>query len=215
MKTDTLPDLPAVDEPETSRPRLQLSITQVIASGLAAITATLTARYLGLSGSVVGAALASVMTVSGSAIYAHSIARTRQRVLPGAPLEPPVAPAPVIAPPGVALRRFGLACVGLFLVVLGVIAGAQLVSGRPVDQVLRDGASTSSTVTTHPTQVVTEVVVPTTVTVTTTATASPSAPAQSGSDATTSPTPTATATPAPTASATQASAAASPTPTSP
>jgi len=195
----TLADPVAADEAEIRRPRLQLSVTQVIASGLAAVTATLTASYLGLSGTVVGAALASAITVCGSTIYAHSIARTRQRVLPGTRADArSMAPTPSAKEPiGPGLRRLGFAVVGLFMTILGVIAGAQLVSGRPISQVLRDSPSTTVTVTTHPTQTVNEVVVPTTVTVTTTATSS----ATSSASPTDAPTPTPTPTPSSTGSA--------------
>jgi hypothetical protein len=198
-RPETLPEPVAADEVEMRRPRLQLSVTQVIASGLAAVTATLTASYLGLSGTVVGAALASAITVCGSAIYAHSIARTRQRVLPGTRADArSMAPTPGPKEPiGPGLRRLGFAAVGLFMTILGVIAGAQLVSGRPISQVLRDGPTTTVTVTTHPTQTVNEVVVPTTLTVTTTATSS----ASTTPTATSTPTPTPTPTPTSTGSA--------------
>ncbi len=127
------------------------------------------------------------MTVSGSAIYAHSIARTRQKVRPGVKVAetPTFEPKPV----GPALRWFGLACLGLFMVVLGVIAGARLVTGHPVSQVFsNDTPSTTTTITTHPTQTVSEIVVPTTVTVTSTATTT--ATASPTDSASTPPTPT-------------------------
>ena len=69
---------PTPAEPQTAeRPhRLQLSATQLIASALAAVTATIAASYLGISGTVIGAAIASVITVSGNAVYSHSFRRT-------------------------------------------------------------------------------------------------------------------------------------------
>ena len=53
--------------------RFSVSATQVIASALAAITATVAASYLGVAGTVIGAGVASVMTVVGNAVYSHSI----------------------------------------------------------------------------------------------------------------------------------------------
>lgn len=68
-----------------TRPRLQLSATQLIASALAAVTTTIAASFLGINGTVIGAAMASVLTVAGNAIYSHSIHRTRERVRTAVP----------------------------------------------------------------------------------------------------------------------------------
>jgi hypothetical protein len=61
-------------------PRFDLSATQLIATALAAITATVAASYLGVSGTVIGAALASVVSAIGNAVYGHSLRSTRDRV---------------------------------------------------------------------------------------------------------------------------------------
>lgn len=73
--------------PARQLPRLELSATQLVASALAAITATIAASYLGVSGTVVGAAVASVLTALGNAVYGHSLRSTGNRVrevVPGA-----------------------------------------------------------------------------------------------------------------------------------
>lgn len=62
------------------RPRFELSVTQLVATALAAITATIAASYLGVSGTVIGAALASVVSAVGNAVYGHSLRSTRDRV---------------------------------------------------------------------------------------------------------------------------------------
>lgn len=58
-----------------------LSVTQIVASVLATITATVALSWLGVAGTVIGAALASVLTVVGNSVYARSIRRTRDRVV--------------------------------------------------------------------------------------------------------------------------------------
>jgi hypothetical protein len=63
-------------EPE----KLGLSATQLIASGLAAMSATVAASYFGVAGTVIGAALASIVTVVGNAVYGYSLRHTRNRV---------------------------------------------------------------------------------------------------------------------------------------
>jgi hypothetical protein len=64
------------DPPE----KFSLSASQVIASGLAAASATVAASYFGVAGTVIGAALASVVTVTGNAVYGYSLRRTHRRV---------------------------------------------------------------------------------------------------------------------------------------
>jgi hypothetical protein len=60
--------------------RLGLSATQLVASGLAAMSATVAASYFGVAGTVIGAALGSVVTVIGNAVYGYGLRRTRSRV---------------------------------------------------------------------------------------------------------------------------------------
>jgi len=81
-------EAPSPDESGTPRTRPELSVTQIVASTLAAVTATIAASYFGVSGTVIGAALASVVTVVGNALYSHSIRRTRERVLNVVPIRP-------------------------------------------------------------------------------------------------------------------------------
>src|SRR5882762_2389459 len=81
-------EVPSPDESRTPRTRPELSVTQIVASTLAAVTATIAASYFGVSGTVIGAALASVVTVVGNAVYSHSIRRTRERVLSAVPIRP-------------------------------------------------------------------------------------------------------------------------------
>ena len=139
--TETLPRPPvAEDEP----PGLHLSATQVVASALAAVTATLAASYLGVAGTLIGAAVASVVTVVGNTLYSHSIARTRDRMratLQNGRRAP--APAPARAPRVGLLRRIGgwrmVAAAGaVFAVLLGVMATVGLVAGRPVTAIVRN-----------------------------------------------------------------------------
>ena len=78
--------MPSTETPTRPKgPRLQISATQLIASALAAVTATIAASYLGVSGTVIGAAIASVVTVTGNAVYGHSLHRTSERVRTAVP----------------------------------------------------------------------------------------------------------------------------------
>ncbi|AHH93873.1 hypothetical protein GCM10010174_90720 [Kutzneria viridogrisea] len=65
---------------ETSKTRLELKPTQVVAGALAAVTAALLGSNLGVAGTVLGAGLASVVTTVGATLYQHSIDRARDTV---------------------------------------------------------------------------------------------------------------------------------------
>jgi hypothetical protein len=96
---------PPETEPEVEQepgPRFDLSLTQVLGGALAAMTAAALGSRLGLAGTVVGAALASVVAAVGGSIYTASLRRTRDRVrsvLTGRPQ--PTAGTPTVAAPGV------------------------------------------------------------------------------------------------------------------
>jgi hypothetical protein len=58
-----------------------LTLTQISAGAFAATTAAILGSTLGVAGTVVGAALGSVTTTIASAVYQHSLERSRERVL--------------------------------------------------------------------------------------------------------------------------------------
>ncbi|KWX04453.1 hypothetical protein TH66_07700 [Carbonactinospora thermoautotrophica] len=60
--------------------RLELSFVQLAASTLAAVSSAVAAAYLGIAGTVTGAAVGSVIATVGTAVYQHYLERTRQRL---------------------------------------------------------------------------------------------------------------------------------------
>ena len=145
---------------------LQLSGTQVIASVLAAVTATVAGSFLGVNGTIIGAAVASVVTVVGNAVYSHSLHRTRDRVLTapavrriapiapratvsgatgGTPATPPVDEAHRAVGRG-ALQRGGLAAAGVFLALLTALTTVEVVTGRPLSDLLHGKPASGTTV---------------------------------------------------------------------
>ncbi len=59
--------------------KLEIKPAQVIAGALGAVTAAVLGTRLNLAGTVVGAALASVVSSVGAVVYQHSIERTKVR----------------------------------------------------------------------------------------------------------------------------------------
>jgi hypothetical protein len=78
--TASKPTDPTTTSPQPEPERLGLSATQLVASGLAAMSATVAASCFGVAGTVIGAALGSVVTVLGNAVYGYSLRRTQRRV---------------------------------------------------------------------------------------------------------------------------------------
>jgi hypothetical protein len=153
---------PKSPEPETSTSTL--SITHILASALAAITATFAASYFGVSGTIIGAALASVVTVVGNTLYSHSIQRTRQRVRAVVPLTTLAMMSKAVAektaettapaettPTGhsrhlwIPWKHVAVGAVGLFVIVAAVVTGVEVIAGRPLTNVVHDrsGSGTS------------------------------------------------------------------------
>jgi hypothetical protein len=60
--------------------RFGLSVTQIVASTAAAVTAALIGSRLGVAGTLTGAALASVVSGVGAAVYGRSLLVTRRHM---------------------------------------------------------------------------------------------------------------------------------------
>lgn len=74
LEADTRSHMPQKDESE--RPKLNLNAAQVAGGAMAAVTAAVAASRFGVGGTLIGAALASVVSSTGSAFYTHMLRRT-------------------------------------------------------------------------------------------------------------------------------------------
>ena len=140
-------------------------MTQILGSVLAAVSATVVASYFGVAGTVIGAALGSLVSVVGGAIYTHSMNRTRDKIKTKA-IESAVAQrfgtAEAVRTPlsrardagddlrsrlfaGPAGRRLVLSTAALFVVVLGAVTAFEMVSGKPLSATVtaQHGSGTS------------------------------------------------------------------------
>src|ERR1700680_4604596 len=63
--------------------RLSLSSTQVAASVLATLTGAIAASYLGVGGTLAGAAVGSIASTAGTEVYRHYLVRTHERLRGG------------------------------------------------------------------------------------------------------------------------------------
>jgi hypothetical protein len=146
--------------------RTALSPVQVAASALAAVSAAVVASFFGVAGTLIGAAVASVISTVSATLYSSSLQRTRRRLLQArtqfaGPLRTPH-PAPPssdrLIPPELDPRRtlgrvrprrwsrVALSAATVFLVAMGIVTGIELIGQRPVSALV--GASHSSGTTT-------------------------------------------------------------------
>ena len=72
--------LDGTDDSDDEDGKFSLSLTQIVASTAAAVTAALIGSQLGVAGTLVGAALASIVSGVGAAIYSHSLLVTRRQM---------------------------------------------------------------------------------------------------------------------------------------
>jgi hypothetical protein len=68
--------------------RLELSIPQLLAGGLAAASAAVVASWLGVAGTVTGAVVASIVAAVSTALYKHSLERSSQVIRETLPVLP-------------------------------------------------------------------------------------------------------------------------------
>src|ERR687893_1869943 len=66
--------------PDGTSRKIDLNLTHVAATALAAVTAAVLGSELGAAGTLIGAAAASVITTVGTAVYKASLERSRERV---------------------------------------------------------------------------------------------------------------------------------------
>lgn len=60
--------------------RFELSVPQIAGGALAAVTAAVAASYLGVAGTFVGAAVASIASTVGGAVYTHYLTRANDQI---------------------------------------------------------------------------------------------------------------------------------------
>ncbi|MEU1627932.1 hypothetical protein ABZ746_21865 [Streptomyces sp. NPDC020096] len=73
-------DVKAETDTEPDKKRIDLSLTQVAGSGAAALLAAYLASFLGVYGTILGAAVVSVLATTGGAIFQHIFRRTGEQL---------------------------------------------------------------------------------------------------------------------------------------
>jgi hypothetical protein len=155
-------EIDARPDAAAEKPRTTLTVTQVVAGALAAVSAAVLASFFGVAGTVIGAALVSVVSTVGSALYSTSLSRTTERLrrTREAPVPPPGAPATRELPPALDPRRapaprrrprwarVAAYAAAVFVVAMAVVTGIELVGQQPVSALVggSDRGTSSTTI---------------------------------------------------------------------
>jgi len=139
-----------------------IDIPKTVAGVLAAISAAVVGSYLGVAGTLAGAAVASVIGSVGTEIYARSIHKGKRKLqgtftaAPAAVGTPPVAAAAATTialpamdaatPRKVRWKRVALVAGALFVLAIGTLTAAELISGRSIADTTRGGNGDRSTI---------------------------------------------------------------------
>lgn len=144
------------------KPKVDLSVVQVVASALAAVSSAVLLSTVGVAGTVIGAAVGSVIATVAGAVYAYSLQASRERVAAAAQVaamaranlsrrqeggtretqqvtaQTQVTPAEPGRPmwraalERLSWKRVAALATGVFLAAMVAIVAFELVAGRPV-----------------------------------------------------------------------------------
>jgi hypothetical protein len=144
------------------KPAGGLSLTQVSGGALAAVTAAVAASFLGVGGTLIGAAVGSVISTVAAALYSNSLSRAarasrtlvvRQTLAPAGvrpepePADPPGAPEPVPHPvqdsvwQRIRWKPVLLVAGAVFVAAMAVISVSELVLGHPIANARESGTT--------------------------------------------------------------------------
>ncbi len=132
--------------PEHRERKLELSTTQITGSALAAMSGAFFASWAGTTGTIVGAALGSVIVTVGAATYTWSLQRTRdavKRTVTAGRLR--TTPEPETPRRSLPWGKLALTSVAVMALGLGGITAIEAATGRPVSSYTGSSDSTGTT----------------------------------------------------------------------
>ncbi len=154
------------EKAEEQEKKSGLSVVQLTAGALAAVSSAVVASFFGVAGTLIGAAVASVISTVTATLYSQSLQGTNERLRrvrehvtrrtpareTAGPPETAVLPAHLDPRSGKARRfrirwpRVAVYAVGVFVLAMGIVTGIELIGQRPVSALI--GVDTTSRTTT-------------------------------------------------------------------
>lgn len=153
--------------PKNRPPRLELSFPRIVAGALAAASAAVASSWLGVAGTVLGAVVVSFVATVGTALYAHSLERSRYAIQESLPVlasrqrldrEPSDGPETLMisastgSPVGPQARRriswstVAVSCIATLVLGLGLLTGFEGVVGKSAAELTGSGSNSGTTV---------------------------------------------------------------------
>ncbi|MEU8813557.1 hypothetical protein [Actinoplanes sp. NPDC048796] len=136
--------------------RSGIDITKTIAGTLAAVSAAFLGSFLGVAGTLIGAAVASIVGSVGTELYQRWLNRGTEKIkstfvtAPAAIGTPEVAAAVEESPSGpspkIRWQRVAMIAGAFFVLAIGSLTAVEVVAGRSAADLVHDRASKSSTV---------------------------------------------------------------------
>src|SRR5688572_25151788 len=140
-----------------------IDIPKTLAGTLAAVSAAVCGSFLGIAGTLIGAAVVSLISSIGTELYHRSIDRGTKKLQAALIAAPAAAGTPEVTaahePPSgdnkpprrIRWKRVGLVAAALFVLGLGTLTTVELLAGRSAADALtgRDGTSPPSLVNTN------------------------------------------------------------------
>src|SRR6478752_8685510 len=144
-------------------PRLELSLPKIVAGALAAASAAVASSWLGVAGTVFGAVVVSVVATVGTALYTHSLERSRYAIQETIPVlatrtrsDRALVDGPETLELSVATRSAPqrrpiswstafVSCVATLALGFGVLTGFEAVMGKSASQLTGSGSGGGTT----------------------------------------------------------------------
>lgn len=145
------------DDPEDRR-RPLITWTQLAAAGVATACATVAASFLGVYGTVLGAALMSVISTGGTVLIQRGLSRTHDRVRDAVTTQLHAHTPAAEEKPEEKKKRLPrwavwvISAVAVFAVVMGVVTLVELGLREPLSSAVRGGGGTGTTFGGHTTR---------------------------------------------------------------
>lgn len=133
-----------MEQGQLRQPVLGVSVTQISSGALASVTAAVVASYFGVGGTLIGAAITSVVATLGGALYKQSLERAQARVLIRRNPQTGVVTREIVPlTAGQSPREFrlrwgsiGVGIILVFVLALGSITAFEAVAKKPVASLL-------------------------------------------------------------------------------